>query len=309
MPSVETFASQLDPASSLPTQLQDAIDTGGEYYSKFKAATQGVTLGPHGSVQISDKAATAIADTITAVVVAAVPVLGPALAIFLAIAPSAGAGPGTCASDPPNVRDAKHPTPSELRAWSHFTAWEAFFEPFAPGAARSFEAFANPILAWNWELGANCFGNLSVPAPLLLAALISAWNGSHAGPSRTITRGGLNPSAAWGLPPGYDPIANALEGAVYGRATGSVAAPQDVTSSFVVQAGAEHAPAPAPAPTPTKTIAFKLSAPAPAPVKSVALHLAQAAPPAATPAAAGTKVKIALGGVLVAALALAAKFL
>jgi len=203
-------AVQFAASEYVPADIQNDAATAKGYYDQFQSATQGVSI-VGGRVELSDGASQAALGGIEAGLTAAAPVLGAALAAFIALAPKAGAGPGVCATDPP-----AGPLLSDLQAWAHFTSWPSFFAPYTVGAPGSFEAFANPILEYNWLLWANCYSNKWIPPAILLATLVSAWNGNHKGPTRTICRAGLNPSG-FGLGPGYDPIANALESAILAK--------------------------------------------------------------------------------------------
>lgn len=189
----------------VPSAVQDDYATGKAYYDTFSQVAGGVSV-VNGHIELSPAAQSAVADGIAAGVAAAVPVLGAAYAAIWALAPHAGAGPGVCTTSPP-----RSAALSDLQAWSSFHSWAGFFKPYAVAAPNSFEAFANPILEYNWLLLQNCFPDKSIPSTSLLATLIASWNATHAGPTRQICRHGLNPPS-WGLGPDYDPIANALEG-------------------------------------------------------------------------------------------------
>lgn len=191
----------------VPADIQNDVATGTAYYNQFQQATSGVSF-KNGTLQLSPAASQAALGAFEAGLTAAAPVLGVALAAFLAIAPKAGAGPGQCVSNPP-----PGPLLSQLQGWSDFLSWQKFFGPYNVGAPGSFEAWANPILEYNWILDNNCYSNKWIPPAILLATLVSAWNAKHMGPARKICRSGLNPPS-WGLGPGYDPIANALENAL-----------------------------------------------------------------------------------------------
>ena len=274
-----SVAEQFDFGSYVPQGIQDDVATGQAYYNQFQQATQGtVTVGSNGSIHVSDQAAYAYADAVAGVVAAAIPILGTAFAVLMAVAPHAGAGPGTCANPPAG------PLPSQLVAWPHFTPWASptSFPRYNPGAPGSFEAFANPILEYNWLLWANCFSNKWTPPAILLASLIASWNATHAGPSRTITRTGLVQSGFVPYPSGYDPIAEALESALLAKYTapdqtfeqatsgaGGYSGPYNAASSFQVNAGGLllkkvltlHLP-------PAKTATAQTMAPAPAAASS-----------------------------------------
>lgn len=149
-----------------------------------------------------------------------IPGLGTALGgALIAIANAVGfahAGPGVCATDaPPDYGW------GTLKAWPHYIDWahSAASEPTAgpkwsestdpPG---SFESYANLALAYNQALFDNCFSNVAVTPealPALLAQLIDAWNKTHLGPTRTVSR--VMPCGAIGCTAkGWDPIADAL---------------------------------------------------------------------------------------------------
>jgi hypothetical protein len=246
----DQLSEQFDANALVPPEVAADYATAKGYYDAFHSATQGMSLGKNGTVQISDANSKAALQSMIGAM-QFIPVVGQAIGIALevlmALVPSAGAGPGTCSTDPPRVADPKNPKPSELAAWPHHTSWESFHGGSYPrGAAGSFEAFANPLLEWNWELSANCFSDLYVPSPVLLGTLIASWNATHASTStRTVTRTGLNP-AGFGTAPIDDPIAEALEAAIIAKATrpgdtsfdAGAGAPHNVTSSFIVHAGA-----------------------------------------------------------------------
>jgi hypothetical protein len=225
----------------IPADLQNDYATAASYYNQVQTAAQG-TKFVNGTLQLSPAAANAIATTIETTVEASIPVLGQAFAIFMALAPQAGAGPGVCATSPPA-------SPAAMASWPGFTSWASFNGTYALGAPGSFEAYANPILQHNWELGQNCFSDKAAPAPSLLAALVASWNATHQGPSRTITRSGLNP-AGFGTVPNFDPIADALQQAAIAKYIPASAqtfdaviaaqekAPNNLSSSFAVNTGA-----------------------------------------------------------------------
>lgn len=274
---------QFDPSQYVPADIQNDFDVGADYYQQFSQVAGGVSI-VKGTVQISDQASQAALDGTLALVAAAQPELAPFIGAFaaaLALLPKAGAGPGVCVLDPP-----AGPLQSQIRAWSHYVSWESpsgMGGPFNPGAPGSFEAYANPVLLYNWELGANCFSDKQTWAPVLLAGLVSAWNARHQGPTRTITRSGLNPPG-WGYSPSYDPIAQALELAAMAKVLGAPpanetfeqevnrvsSAPNNLTSSFTVNNGALivhvipltlHFPSPTvPTPTSVKAPTSKSSA-------------------------------------------------
>ena len=241
-------AQQFDASAYVPQEIQDDYATGSAYYDQFQQASQiagGVTFGSGGRITLSPQASDAIGGAIDGAVIASVPVLGEAFAVLLAAGPKAGSGPGVCGTDPPAGAQL-----SQLQAWPHFVSWQSFYGAYPLGAAGSFEAFANPPLEYNWLLIQNCFGDKAGASPTILAALISSWNALHDSSStRTITRSGLVPSG-WGVPAGYDPIAQALEQALLAKYTppnqtfeqatsadGGYTGPHGATSSFVVNTG------------------------------------------------------------------------
>jgi hypothetical protein len=210
----------------IPPEIKGDAQTAMAYYNAAASATSGVTVGKdsHGwpNVQLSPGAYAAVTDTIVAVWGAAFPIGGALYALLMALAPHAGAGPGTCVTDPVHVANPSAPTAAELRAWPHFSGWTDQYSPYPIAAAGTFEAYANPILEWNWTLATNCFSQIAVPSPVLLAALIHSWNQAHdSSSSRVVTRCGLvatgipAPGGGWLKdPPSYDPIAEALDGSV-----------------------------------------------------------------------------------------------
>jgi hypothetical protein len=204
--SVATLAQTFDVQQYVPQEIQDDYATGSAYYEQFSQVASGIHFGGGGSIQLSDAASKAALTGMTAALTAAVPVLGAALGIILAIAPKAGAGPGVCSTDPP-----PGPLLSQLQSWDHFVPWNGVTGPYAAG---SFEAFANPVLEYNWLLGSNCFASAMTPAPVLLAALVASWNATHAASStRQVCR--TWHAISYVADPGYDPIADALSQANY----------------------------------------------------------------------------------------------
>jgi hypothetical protein len=235
-----TVYQQYNLSDYVPPEIQRDVATGEQLYS---AAS---TVASSGSM--SNEASKA-ADVFIATY-ESLPVVGTAFAAFMALAPKAGSGPGVCATDPP-----ASPAPSDLAAWSHFTSWQSWFGGYPTYPAGSFEAFANPLLEYNWLLFANCFADskLYMAPPVLLGLLINAWNSKHA-PSvqRTIVRTGLNPPGFSPEASYYDPIANALEidaiaksaaannqpGVTFEQSiAATAAAPNNITSSFVINDG------------------------------------------------------------------------
>ena len=103
--------------------------------------------------------------------------------------PGAAAGPGMCVTDPPSSPD--WPT---LRQWKYYQPWGYPSSSTYPAAkAGTFEAYAYPILEYNLVLQNNCFADKSTPSSVLLGNLLSAWNLTHGGPSRTEKVTGINP--------------------------------------------------------------------------------------------------------------------
>jgi hypothetical protein len=275
---VTSVVEQFDLKSYVPQGIQDDYATGASYYAQFQQATQGISVGPHGTIQVSDAAASNLLYTMAAAASAAVPVAAPFISAFLALyaaLPHAGAGPGVCSTSPP-----PGPSPAQLTSWSHFWPWSSTYGGYTPGAANSFEAFANPILEYNWLLGANCYSEQMVAPPILLATLVAAWNSRHSASSkRTISRS-FQHINSFGGNSGYDPIADALMTAIvvnnthlpanpsFAEATNPNAytGPDQATSTFQVNDGpiilkpiTLHLPQPtvatAAAPTAVKTVA------------------------------------------------------
>ena len=240
----------------IPPEIKGDAATAVAYYNAASAATSGVTVGKDSrgfpNIQLSPGAYSAATDAILGVWGAAFPIGAAAYALLMALAPKAGAGPGTCVSDPVHVSNPAAPTLAELRAWPHFRGWTDTYSPYSIAAPGSFEAQANPLLEWNWTLATNCFSAIASPAPVLLAALVHSWNQAHSNAStRTITRCGLvspgvpAPGGGWQKdPPSYDPIAQALDVSVQmAHQTPNCSAfdcysgPQNVCSSFTINTG------------------------------------------------------------------------
>jgi hypothetical protein len=173
----------------------------------------------------------------------AVAAMGAAFALLGQMRP-AEAGPGVCGTNPP---------PSSnwalLKAWPYYTSWvdnekqitctngnTLNYNSTAPGPAGSFEAYANRVLEYNYDLINNCYITASTPSPLLLAQLIAGWNTTHLGPTRVVTR--KIPSQYLGEDfdcTGYDPIARAL----FDTLAGTQNWPSTV--SFAINSGPEKA--------------------------------------------------------------------
>lgn len=141
-------------------------------------------------------------------------IIGGALYAITQAGGFAHAGVGVCGTNPP-----KGPGLGDLKAWPNYTPWQQSSSNSAPAGLSwvpgsdphgSFEEIANNTLAYNAALGDNCFGSLMVPFPLLLSQIVAAWNGTHSGPPRTISRKMINGNIG-STAPGYDPIALALE--------------------------------------------------------------------------------------------------
>jgi hypothetical protein len=199
----------------VPSDLQNDVATGRAYYDAFSQAAGAVSVSG-GRVSLSPAAQEAVSGAIEATTLGAIsvalPGAGAVFALALALAPKAAAGPGVCATDPPASGYL-----GDLQAWPHFQSWAATWGSYPPAPAGTFEAFANPVLEYNWLLGANCFGDKATPAPILLGSLISSWNAIHtAASTRTICRT-VTPAAFAGQQ--YDPIAEALSEAAYVKYT------------------------------------------------------------------------------------------
>jgi hypothetical protein len=164
-------------------------------------------------------------------------VLGGAILAITSAVGFAHAGPGVCSTDPPGGYGW-----GDLKAWPHYVSWAQSGANSAPpgqawtestDAPGSFEQYANLALAYNEALADNCYANVAVipeGLPALLAQLVAAWNASHLGPTRTISR--VMPYGSIGsYAKGYDPIANALEWTDPSGALGGK------TISFAVNAG------------------------------------------------------------------------
>ena len=223
-------------ANSVGFDASSYIDTGSSVYSSASSAY--TTVSSAADAISSDSTDKLAIEATELAAITFLPGVGFLIAAWLQKQPIAGAGPGVCTTDPP-----PGPSPSQLQGWQYYKSWESTFgQSYGPDAADSFEAFANPILRYNRMLEDNCYANNFVLPHVLLAQLVTLWNNSHRGPTRTITRTGLNPSG-WGLIPGYDPIASGLEDALYydssGNFIGSGDAPKDATSTLVINDGAE----------------------------------------------------------------------
>lgn len=110
--------------------------------------------------------------------------------------PHAASGPGYCVSDPPS-------TPGDS-SWPHWISYEQVNGSYVSPPDGTFEAYAYPVLRANADLENNCFPQFAVPWNVLLAATVAAWNATHAGPARTVTRTNLD---GWGS---KDPLAYAM---------------------------------------------------------------------------------------------------
>jgi hypothetical protein len=209
-----TVAAQFDLQSYVPPDVMTDVQTASDYYNALSAAGSGISV-INGRLQLSDAASQAVLEGMVAAL-NAVPVVGQALDIILALGPKAGAGPGVCATSPPAVPAGQPPTLAELQAWPHFVSWSSFNGNYGPDAAGSFEAFANPVLEFNWVLHANCFAQLYTPPPVILATLIAAWNATHQATStRQICRSFAH-LKSFGSEGYYDPIADALYWSIVG---------------------------------------------------------------------------------------------
>jgi hypothetical protein len=203
-----TVAEQFDLQQYVPPDLLSDASTAADYYQQFSSAAGGVSF-VNGRLELSDAASQAVLEGMVAAL-NAVPVIGQALDLILALGPKAGAGPGVCATDPPNVPAGTVPTLAQLQAWPHFQSWAGFNGSYPAASAGSFEAFANPVLEFNWLLKSNCFPQLYTPPPIVLATLIAAWNATHQATStRPICRS-FQHLKSFGAETLYDPIADAL---------------------------------------------------------------------------------------------------
>jgi hypothetical protein len=272
----------------LPQDVQTDEATAAGYYSTFKSATQGISFGKDSqgfpNIQLSPQAQQYALDSM-ALAAQVVPVAGQAFGVFLVllqVLPQAGAGPGVCSTSPP-----PGPSLDQLRAWPNFTSWQSTNGGYGPDVPGTFEAYANPLLEYNWLLGANCFSGNQTPSPMLLAQLLAAWNANHEGPARTISRTGLNP-AGWNTPPLFDPIAEALQNTWIGQnlppnANSSFEnainalqnTPHDVTMNMTVNGGPEIISTPKRTIVPltlhfTPSSFATTAAPPPSPVKKAA---------------------------------------
>jgi hypothetical protein len=214
-----------DLASLIPPEIAGDVGAAVSYYQQAAAATSNIKVVKDSNgwptVQLSPKAQAVVVDLVNTYAYT-IPVLGQLYAILVALAPQAGAGPGTCSTDPVHVANPAAPTMAELQAWPHFWGWTDEYSPYPVAAAGTFEAYANPILEWNWTLNTNCFSSIATQPAVLLASLTHSWNQAHSGTTtRVVTRSGLQatgvpaPGGGWEKdPPSYDPIAQALDQAV-----------------------------------------------------------------------------------------------
>jgi len=239
---------QFDLTSYVPDDIQTDVATGAAYYESFNKAPQGVTLGPNGTIQISDAASQAVLQAMAATAAAAVPIAGPVFAGLLElynVAPHASGGAGTCANPP------RSNSPLDLTSWPNFTSWASFNGSYGPDAPGSFEAYANPILEYNWLLAQNCFPQAKLPPQVLLASLIASWNAKHAPSSTRVVQRVFDHITSFGANPNYDPIADALYNAIVAKYThlpdnatfadlvnpANYNGPDQTTSSFTVNTG------------------------------------------------------------------------
>lgn len=205
--------------SSAIFNAEAVVGTAANDYATASDALSAVTsLTSQGGVDLTGQQAAAQTQKI-ATVIMAIPgigtVIGGALLAVTSAVGYAHAGVGICGTDPPASLSM-----GDLLAWPYYTPWQNSTanaapsgEAWLPGndAPGSFEDVANRALAYNRALQDNCFSAASLPFPVLLAQLIAAWNGTHNGPLRTITR--QMPSGNLPSPPvpGFDPISYALE--------------------------------------------------------------------------------------------------
>jgi hypothetical protein len=145
--------------------------------------------------------------------------MGAAFTALLKARGAAHAGYGACATSPPAGS-----TFPQLKAWSHYTGWadpSNYGKPYPASPPGSFEAWANPLLEYNFALRWNCFGGITLDngvkepglyqaPPILLALLVQTWNKLHTGPTRTITRKAPACMIGQDEPPDFDPISASL---------------------------------------------------------------------------------------------------
>ena len=219
--------------------VTEALQDGAEAKAAYDAVNAAVTALKDSDNYQATKDAMLVTEILATYLSTAVgvPMLGALFDAWFSQQPIAGEGPGVCGSDPP--KDSAWTT---LQAWPHYQSWGSIFGGYPVPAPGSFEEFANVPLEYNRALQDNCFADKAKPPMAVLAHLIETWNANHAASSqRTITRKGLNPSG-WGVPPGYDPIAMALEASILYPPgyTGTVAAANqeyNATRSFVINTG------------------------------------------------------------------------
>jgi hypothetical protein len=209
-----TVAEQFDLSQYVPPDIASDAATAADYYNQFQNAAAGVSI-VNGRLELSDAASQAVLEGMVAAL-NSVPVIGLALDLILALGPKAGAGPGVCATDPPSVPPGTAPTLAQLQAWPHFQSWASFNGAYPVAAPGSFEAFANPVLEFNWLLHANCFAQLYTPPAVVLATLIAAWNATHQATSTRSVCRSFQHITSFGTNAGYDPIADALYWSIVG---------------------------------------------------------------------------------------------
>jgi hypothetical protein len=204
--------------SSAVFNAEAVVGTAANDYATASSALDAVSsLTSSSGVDLTGQQAAAQTQKI-ATVIMAIPGIGTAIGgALLAVTQAVGyahAGVGICGTNPPASL-----SPGDLQRWPYYTPWQNSTANAAPDGeswlpgndpAGSFEDFANRALAYNRSLQDNCFSAASLPFPILLAQLVAAWNGTHNGPVRTITR--QMPSGNIPSPPvpGFDPIAYAL---------------------------------------------------------------------------------------------------
>jgi hypothetical protein len=263
-----SVADQFNVSQYIPPAVQDDVATGAAYYQTFSQATDALagTRIVNGTVQISDSAQKALFGTFSAGISAVAPPLGAALALIWALGPHAGAGPGVCVSPPAG------PALAQLKAWPHFVPWAGAYGPYSPG---SFEAFAAPVLAYNWLLQQNCFAGIALPADALLAKLVTAWDATHAGAPRTLCRR-FDHVTSFGSNPNDDPISDALYWSIVNDARYGGNPPDQATRCVAVNTGPQVVR-----------------------VKALALHHLGPATSARAPASASSSASIAAGAAVV----------
>lgn len=264
----DTSGSSDDFDTQVSSYVGDAMQTYDEAKTAYDAADQALKVLQAKSQAEWKTTQAAIETYVTALSSAVgVPYLGALFNAWFSQQPGAGAGPGVCATSPPPASD--WPT---LRAWGSYCGWDSLdCSAGYPTGQGAFEDWANPQLEYDLVLQNNCFSSKATPPAQLLAHLIAAWNGVHAGPTRVVTRTGINPNCPL-VGSGssrhfdcskapinvWDPIALALTDAFEaqypprpGTSDFGIAgnAPQNVTMTFTVNDGSQYG---------AKTVTLKL---------------------------------------------------